>query len=99
MKMGLPSMFRSPSPRGFAYRPRYWDEEQERKEELRRLVEEARTGEVSDDRRPERMKQQIGARWVSKRSHRSGAGRTQSVRFLFIVAVLAGLVWLFLNWN
>lgn len=91
-------MFRTPAPRGFDYRPRYWDEKKERKEELERLVEEARTGEVDDDRRSERLRRHVAGKWSSRRGHRKGAGALQSGRFLVIAAVLAGLVWLFLNW-
>jgi len=98
MKTGLPSMFRTPSPRGFDYRPRYWDEQRERKEELERLAEEARTGLVNDDRRAERLRKQVAGKWSSRRGHRTGAGAMQSARFLVIAVVLAGLVWLFLNW-
>jgi len=98
MKTGLPSMFRTTAPRGFDYRPRYWDEQRERKQELQQLVEEARTGVVNDDRRAERLRQQVAGKWASRRGHRKGAGAMQSARFLIIVAALGGLVWLFLNW-
>jgi len=99
MKMGLPSMFKTPAPRGFDYRPRYYDEKKERKRELEQMVEEARSGKMTDDRRLERMRQQIGSKWSSKRTTRKGASAGQGVRFLLIAIVLSGLVWLFLNWG
>ncbi|MCF8258443.1 MAG: hypothetical protein K9J06_12880, partial [Flavobacteriales bacterium] len=81
------------------YRPRYYDQQKERKQELERMVNEVRTGQVSDERRSERMRQQIGSKWTARRTTRKGATTGQGVRFLLIAIVLAGLVWLFLNWG
>ncbi len=99
MKMGLPSMFKTPAPRGFDYRPRYYDEQKERKRELEQMVQEARTGQMTDERRLERMRQNMGNKWNGRRTVRQGANANQSIRFMFIAAVLSGLVWLFLNWG
>lgn len=99
MKLGLPSMFKTPAPRGFDYRPRYYDEQKERKLELERMVEEARTGRVSDERRLERMRQHMGTKWNSRRTARKGGSRQQGIRFMLIAVVLSGLIWLFLNWG
>lgn len=99
MKTGLPTLFRTAAPRGFDYRPRYYDEQRERKRELEQLVAEARSGNVDNDRRLERMRQQLGHKWSGKRNHSRGRSSGQSVRFLFIVGVLGGLIWLFLNWG
>lgn len=93
-------MFKTPKHRSFDYKPVYYDEQKERKAELERLVEEARTGEVSDERRLELLRSKISSKW-------SGAGRGagkpkafgQKLRFLMIVAVLGGLIWLFFNWG
>ncbi len=91
-------MFRTPSPRGFDYRPRYWDEQRERKQELQQLVQEARTGVVNNDRRAERLRKQVAGKWSSRRGHGKSASTMQSARFLIIATALSGLVWLFLNW-
>lgn len=99
MKTGLPSMFRTPAPRGFDYRPRYYDEQKERKLELEQLVEEARSGRVNEDLRLERMRTQLSAKWGGKRTSGRATGVGQGIRFLLIAVVLAGLVWLFLNWG
>lgn len=99
MKTSLPSIFKSPGHRSYDYKPRYWDEKKERKLELERMVEEARSGNVSDDRRAEKLRQQLDAKWGGKRTARGASGSRQSFRFLMIFGMLAGLVWLFLNWG
>lgn len=99
MKTGLPTIFKLPGHRSFEYRPRYWDAQRERKEELEQLVREARTGEVSDERRIEKMRGQLEAKWGARRAHgRKSASAMQQVRLLFILAALFGLAWLFLKW-
>lgn len=97
--MGIPSMFKSPGHRTYEYKPRFWDEKKERKAELERLVEEARTGNLSDDRRSEKLRQELGEKWGSKRSTRSRGSSSHSIRFVMIFGVLCGLVWLFLHWD
>lgn len=99
MKTGLPTIFKSPGHKRFEFKPRYWDEQKERKAELERMVEEARTGRVSDDRRVEKLRQEHTSKWGSKRGTRATGGSSQSLRFLMIFGMLAGLVWLFLNWG
>jgi len=99
VKTGLPSIFKSPGHRSYDYKPRYWDEKKERKLELERMVEEARTGNVSDERRAEKLRAQLETKWSGKRAPRGLSGSGQSMRFLMIFGMLAGLVWLFLNWG
>jgi hypothetical protein len=79
MKMGIPSMFKSPGHRTYEYKPRFWDEKKERKAELERLVEEARTGNLSDDRRSEKLRQELGRSGVRN----AARGRAEVHRIAF----------------
>lgn len=92
-------MFKSPGHRTYEYKPRFWDEKKERKAELERLVEEARSGNLTEGRRNEKFRQEIGEKWGSKRHTRSKGGSDYATRFMVIFAVLIGLVWLFLHWD
>ncbi len=99
MSSGLPSMFKTPKHRSFDYKPVYYDEQKERKAELERLVEEARTGEISDERRLELLRSKINSKWSSgSRSATKTQAFSQKLRFMLILAALAGLVWFFFNW-
>lgn len=93
-------MFKTPKHRSFDYKPVYYDEQKERKAELERLVEEARTGEISDERRLELLRSKIHNKWsAGGRAGRKPQVIGQKLRFLLIVAVLAGLIWFFFNWG
>lgn len=72
----------------------YYSEEKERKKELERLVEEQRTGKVSDERRTERLRSKLNEKWSSRQAQSSG----HRLRLIFVLAALCGLVWLFFNW-
>lgn len=99
MKTGLPSIFKNPGHKTYEYKPRYWDEKKERKAELERLVTEARSGEITDDRRAEKLRQQLEFKWGGKRTVRTSGANGQSLRLLVILGMLGLLVWLFLNWG
>ncbi|MFC2176217.1 hypothetical protein ACFLR1_04540, partial [Bacteroidota bacterium] len=67
--------------------------------ELEQLVEEQKTGKLSDERRVQLLRKKLSNKWAS--GNRSAVGKSpnaQLSRFLVIGAVLAGLVWLFFNW-
>ena len=99
MSSGLPSMFKTPRHRSFDYKPVYYDEQKERKAELERLVEESQSGEISDDRRVERLRGKFSEKWAAgSRSGQKPQGFSQKLRFVSILTVLAGLVWFFFNW-
>tara|TARA_R110000868_G_scaffold189620_3_gene432696 strand:- start:934 stop:1215 length:282 start_codon:yes stop_codon:yes gene_type:complete len=92
-------MFKTPRHRSFDYKPVYYDEQKERKAELEQLVEESRSGEISDDRRMERLRGKLNQKWsAGSRSGRKPQAFGQKLRFLLIVSVLVGLVWFFFNW-
>ena len=96
MSNGIPSFFKTPRHRTFDYKPLVYDERKERKEELERLAEESRTGEVSDERMKERLRAKLSDRWSG--SSRKRQSSSQNMRLVLITAALVGLVWLFFNW-
>ena len=92
-------MFKTPRHRSFDYKPVYYDEQKERKTELDRLVKESQSGEVSDERRMERLRGNLNQKWsAGSRSGQKPHGFSQSLRFVLILAALGGLVWFFFNW-
>lgn len=99
MSSGIPSFFKTPRHRSFDYKPMYYDEQKERKEELERLVEENRTGNVSDDARLNRLRSKINQRWGgNSRTNLKKQTYNQKMRLFAILGMLAGLVWFFFNW-
>ncbi len=95
---GLPSFFKTPRHRSFEYKPLYFDEQEERKKELERLVEEQRTGKFSDERRLERLRGKMSSKWSGSRGNRKQQTFNHKIRLIAILGVLAGLVWFFFNW-
>lgn len=95
---GLPSFFKTPRHRSFDYKPMYYDEQEERRKELDMLVEEQRSGVVSDERRLERLRGKMNSRWSGSRANRKQQTFNQKLRLIAILAVLVGLVWFFFNW-
>ena len=93
-------MFKTPRHRSFDYKPVFYDEQKERKAELEQLVKENAAGEVSDDRRLQRMRGKLrrggnfGAPTLRKQQTSVSNYRTMA-----ILAALAALVWLFFNWG
>lgn len=98
MGSGIPSFFKTPKHRSFDYKPVYYDEQKERREELQRLVEEQRLGNVSEDRRLDRLRSKMQNRWSGTRTNRKQQTFNQKIRLIAILGVLAGLVWFFFNW-
>lgn len=95
---GLPSFFKTPRHRSFDYKPMYYDEQEERRKELEMLVEEQRSGVISDERRLERLRGKMNSRWSGSRANRKQQTFNQKLRLIAILAVLVGLVWFFFNW-
>jgi hypothetical protein len=99
MASGLPSMFKTPRHRSFDYKPVYFDEQKERKKELEQLAKDAKSGNISDERRLELLRGKLNHKWAAgSRTARTQQNAGQKLRFIFIVAALGGLVWFFFNW-
>mgnify|MGYP006995579289 CR=1 FL=1 len=98
MSSGIPSMFKTPKNKTFDYKPWFYDEQKERKEELERMAEEYKTGNISDERRIERLRNNLGnQRSTGNRSLLTKAGYARTFRLVLIFAIMAGLVWLIFN--
>ena len=98
MSSGIPSMFKTPKNKTFDYKPWFYDEQKERKEELERMAEEYKTGNISDERRIERLRKNLGnQRSTGHRSLSNKAGYARTIRLVVIFAVMAGLVWIIFN--
>ena len=98
MSSGIPSMFKTPKNKTFDYKPLFYDEQKERKAELERMAEEYKTGNISDERRLERLRNNLGnQRSAGDRSLRTKAGYARTIRLVLIFAIMAGLVWIIFN--
>ena len=99
MSSGIPSFFKTPRHRSFEYKPMYYDEQKERKQELERLAEENRSGQVNDEHRLERLRSKINHRWgANSRTNLKQQTYNQKMRLVAVLAMLVGLVWFFFNW-
>lgn len=93
-------MFKSPKNRSFDYKPWFYDEQKERKEELERMVEEHKTGEVSDERRLERLRGNLGRNWsTGDSSIRKKDAVARNIRLVVVFAALIGIIALIFNWG
>ena len=99
MSMRFPSMFKTPKHRSFDYKPIIYDENKEKKDQLNQLVEEVKSGEMSDEVRRHRLAKIYGGTWTGSRTHRKKQSLNQQARLIVIMAVLFGLVWFFFNWS
>ncbi|MGB1317875.1 MAG: hypothetical protein ACPG5W_06700 [Flavobacteriales bacterium] len=100
MSSGLPSMFKSPKNRSFDYKPWFYDEQKERKEKLERRVEEHNTGEISDERRLQRLRGNLGRNWsTGDISIRKKDSVARNIRLLIVFAVLIGIIALIYSWG
>jgi len=77
--------FKRPQPRQFDYKPRYYDEEKERKEKRRKAIEEGDTGN------PENFKQDMQRRW--RRVDKQNRNKSRGVNLLIYLIVAALLVY------
>lgn len=87
------SLFKTPKHRVFEYEPMYVDEKKERKEELERLVEEARSGEYNVRNSGTRIRQGLRTGGIEFKSRLRKESLSQKVRFITIVAFLAFLLY------
>ena len=93
-------MFKLVKNRRFDYKPWFYDEQKERKEELERRTEEHRTGEVSDERRLERLRGNLGRSWsTGDILIRKKDSFARNIRLLIVFAVLIGIVALIISWG
>lgn len=79
------TFFKTKKPRQFDYKPRYYDEEKERKENRRREMEQSGKGDTSF------MRSEIDRRW--RKIDRKNKNKAKGVYLLLYLAILAGLVY------
>lgn len=77
--------FKRPKPRQFDYKPRYYDEEKERKEERRKAFADAEKGA------PVNLKREIDVRW--RRIDRRNRHKSKSINLLVYLVVVALLIY------
>ncbi len=77
--------FKRPQPRQFDYKPRYYDEEKERKEERRKAIEEGSAGN------PANLKRDIERRW--RRIDKKNRNKSKGINLLVYLIVAALLVY------
>ncbi|MCF8365363.1 MAG: hypothetical protein K9H16_06255 [Bacteroidales bacterium] len=77
--------FKRPQPRQFDFKPRYYDEEKERKEERRKAIED---GSVVGSKT---LKRDIDRRW--RRIDRQNRNKAKSINLLIYLIVVALLVY------
>ncbi len=77
--------FRRPKPKQFDYKPRYYDEEKERKEKRRKELEQSGSGDTSF------MKSEINWRW--RRIDKKNRGKARGINLLIALAIIALLVY------
>ncbi len=92
-------MFKSPKNRSFEYKPWYYDEQKERKEELEKMAEEYHSGNISDERRIQRLRENLNRQWGKGAKSVSGKDSlARTIRLFSVLLVLCGLVWVLFNW-
>lgn len=79
--------FKSPKPRQFDYKPRYYDEEKERKEEMRRAMADAEKGIAPESN----IKRDIDLRW--RRIDSRNRHKSKSINLLVYLVVVALLIY------
>jgi hypothetical protein len=75
--------FKRPKPRQFDYKPRYYDEEKERREKQKKLSESSGHGDTKA------FKMEIERRW--RRIDRSNRAKAKGINLL-IYAIIVGLI-------
>lgn len=79
--------FKRPRPRQFDYKPRYYDEEKELREERRKTFEAAEKGDVSSTT----LKRNIDVRW--RKADRRNRQRSKGVNVLVYLVIIALMVY------
>jgi uncharacterized membrane protein len=80
------ALFRTKPPKGFDYKPLYYDEEKERKEELKKKLE------TPDEARDELLRIQVRKNWSRLRTTQRQKG-SSPVMLLMIIVLLALVSW------
>lgn len=87
------SLFKTPKHRVFEYQPRYVDEKSERKLELDRLVEEARSGKYDPMNSGVRIKQGLRNGGIEFNAQLRKEALSQKIRMIMIALFLLFLVY------
>jgi hypothetical protein len=77
--------FKRPKPKQFDYKPRYYDEEKERKEKRRKEMEQSGTGDTSF------MKGEMNRRW--RRDDKKNRDKARGINLLIYIAIIGLLVY------
>jgi len=77
--------FRTPKPRQFEYKPRYYDEEEERLQKRRQEMEKSGHGDTSF------IKSEIDRRW--RRIDRKNRNKARGINLLIYLIIIALLVY------
>lgn len=77
--------FSRPKPRQFEYKPRYYDEEKERREERRKALADAESGVQTN------LKRDIDMRW--RRIDRRNRHKSKSINLLVYLVIVAFLIY------
>ncbi|OYT12815.1 MAG: hypothetical protein B6I19_08280 [Bacteroidetes bacterium 4572_114] len=77
--------FKTPKPKQFDYKPRYYDEEKERKEKRRKEMEQSGQGDTSF------MRSEIDRRW--RTIDRKNRNKARGINLLIYLAIIALLVY------
>ena len=88
------SLFRTQKHRVFDYQPRYVDEAKERKKELERLVEEAKSGEYNAGNSGSRIRQGLRTGGIEFNGRLRKEALSQRIRFLIISGFLLFLIYI-----
>lgn len=77
--------FKTPKPKQFEFKPRYYDEEKERKEKRRKQMEQSGQGNTSF------MRSEIDRKW--RNIDRKNRGKARGINLLIYLAVIAMFVY------
>ena len=82
-------LFKTPKPRQFRYKPRYYDEEKERLE--KRKAELGLSSELSER---EALRVQMRSKWRKGSAHTGGSNLSRLIYFAFYAFVILGGIYL-----
>lgn len=74
----------------FNYKPRYYDERKERREQLEKKYHDENNIDIEDSQRIKLTKNNLKSDWI--RAKKSTADRNTSLRLAIIIAILVGIV-------
>jgi hypothetical protein len=88
------SLFKTPRHRVFEYQPRYVDEKRERKEELEKLVEDAKTGRYNSKGATDRIKNGLRSSMPGFQNQVRKHALNQRIRFGVIAGFISAVLYL-----